>query len=352
MALSTETIIQTPSGPRSIIEIEIGDLIYNSNGKTVSIICLIKNKEKIYQINLLDKSIIIASGDHKFEARKRENKYTKFYSTLDLIKQDVLKLSKGRSKGFRSNFSIPLSSSVNFYNSKILKIDPYIIGLLLGDGGLNSREANLAIENKDADEIQSNIECRLFEGIRLSVNQGKGCKRFKFINEQEFFTEYHWKLNPFYAEIKNIAMDVAGKDKRIPNIYKYSSEEDRIDLIRGLMDSDGSCSNGHASFTNISEFLVDDLKFVIESLGGKAVKRINKRLTSSGNNSYVLTVQTNFNPFMLFRKANKYDQKISLGMKRNIIGINDIGIGETISIKTNEESNTILINNFIKTMGE
>lgn len=58
------------------------------------------------------------------------------------------------------------------------------------------------------------------------------------------------------------------KNKFIPDIYKYSSIEDRYKLVKGLMDTDGSVwKSGSCNFVNTSERLIDDLAYVLRSLG-------------------------------------------------------------------------------------
>ena len=130
------------------------------------------------------------------------------------------------------------------------------------------------------------------------------------------------------------------KDKFIPEIYKFSSITQRLRLLAGLLDTDGSASkqksNNSASsneYTSVSERLCDDVQFLIESLGGNAVKSSRiptytyKGKKLNGQRAYRLRFSfgPGMNPFLLERKADIFKPCTKFLPTRGIISIEYIG---------------------------
>ena len=128
--------------------------------------------------------------------------------------------------------------------------------------------------------------------------------------------EKGYKTNEFTSYIKELGLHgKLSSEKFIPDIYKFSSIDDRIELLRGLMDSDGSIgTNGVVPYlSTTSSQLKDDFIFLIQSLGGVAKYTIKK--TGYKKNgvkiickpAYSIRIKLkNINPFKLPRKFEKF----------------------------------------------
>jgi hypothetical protein len=146
-------------------------------------------------------------------------------------------------------------------NSESLPIPPYVLGYLLGNGSISGKGHEIYISTSDR-EVTAFFE---EHGYRLKERRCKSnCFRFAFLDRGRII-----------GELKKV--DLLGKkalDKFIPEIYKHSSYENKIMLLKGLFDSDGCCNKAGTSsygiYSTISERLAKDICDVIHSIGGNA----------------------------------------------------------------------------------
>lgn len=118
------------------------------------------------------------------------------------------------------------------------------------------------------------------------------------------------KINPVIAELK--AFGIMGKrseDKYVPGDYLLSDESDRLDLLRGLMDTDGTISKtGTPQFCSTSKALADAVAHLVITLGGTA--RVKQRQTrnngKAGLPSWIVSMRIDQCPFRLSRKAERW----------------------------------------------
>jgi hypothetical protein len=152
--------------------------------------------------------------------------------------------------------------------------------------------------------------------------------------------------------------------KFIPEIYKRSSVEDRISILQGLMDTDGTIKDttGEQSLTTISKQLADDIIEISRSLGmnatyytrnriGKTTKRPeNMGDITTRHISYEISIpkSDNINVFHLSRKANR----VKMPTRNRHVKIKDIiynGKEAVKCIKINSEKSLYITDDFIVT---
>jgi len=150
-------------------------------------------------------------------------------------------------------------------------------------------------------------------------------------------------------------------ERYIPETYKTASVEQRIDLLRGLMDSDGciDSEDGHCEYSTTSHQLALDILFLVRSLGGKAkIKNTIKQGKYRNSfdeivicrDSYRISITTPFCPFLLPRKAERWHApKQDRYLSRTIKSIDLIGEEEITCIKVEHPSACYLINDFVVT---
>ncbi len=92
--------------------------------------------------------------------------------------------------------------------------------------------------------------------------------------------------------------------KFIPNDYKYNDVESRLEILRGLMDTDGSTKDTRATFHNQTKQLCEDVAEIVRSLGG--VARIDTQTFYDKPNYYHVRINMPDNPFSLPRKKEAY----------------------------------------------
>ena len=216
------------------------------------------------------------------------------------------KQSNGQNK-----WQIPIVKPIQFENDFKLPINPYLLGVIIGDGHIgNSGYVKILLDRNDFDEIFTD----------QFINEGKE-KNGNRIN----------LINTIKEEI--ITLGLNGKlshTKFIPDTYKYSSIEDRLAILQGLMDTDGHCMKSDkgvflgTEYCTVSEQLADDVAEIVHSLGGIVRKKskVGSYKKEDGTRveckvAYRLNIKLpeGINPFRLKRKADEYNppQKYKVG---------------------------------------
>ena len=310
-----DTIVQKLTGPCRMDEVKINDYLVDRFGKKTKVLDIYpQGLNDIYEITLLDGRKTQCGLNHlwsvydKNKGTKNKNKlYT--YTTKYLIENGLFWKNKNNNNLYK--YYIPdLIEPVN-YDEKELIIDPYILGCLLGDGSLTGSTIRIATDDY---EIVNEFEKRL-TGFKLNKDKTNNNYICKDLNR--YSDNYGFK-NKLKENIEILNLNVTTSYKFIPEIYKRSSVEQRFELIKGLMDTDGSISkNGNLEFSNSNEKLLDDVAEILRSLGIKCTKGLGrlphikniKGIDCNIKQEYRLYINTNLNLFNLTRKKNRIKNK-------------------------------------------
>jgi hypothetical protein len=346
------TLAITPKGMVKFGDLKVGDKIIGSNGKPCNIMGVYPQGVKdIYKITFNDGYSITTDNSHLWtvsscnsgeNSKNRENRYTTLSveQMLDenlILEQIGTGLNKKRPYKFKtyykrkngsSKWQIPIVKPIQFDNDDTLPIEPYLLGLSLGDGHFTKSSAIVI-------ELHENDFDELLQGITLTEHKTNENKKRAYIN-------YH------SSDIKELKLENTRSDNKfIPEIYKYSKIENRLAILQGLMDTDGHCMkskkgefNG-TEYCTVSEKLADDIAEIVHSLGGivKKKSKIGSYKNKDGTvvkckKVYRLNIKMpeEFNPFRLKRKADEYNQPKKYKVGRYIKSIEPCGQGETVCI--------------------
>jgi len=334
-----DSIVYCKTGPKEMGDIEIGDIVCTPDGNFASVTDLHFQGEKdVYIIIFKNGLSVECCKDHLWLVEEYNGK-----NWLPARVVDTNYLLSSRltydSKFSRSKFRIKPSNVVNFTNKNNNEIDPYILGCLLGDGGITNG-VKLTCHDDDY-EIIKTISSRLTSD--LSINKNKNLYQYSITSKpgkSNQLKQNLMKLNLFGHRSEN---------KFIPHSYKYSDFHTRVDLIRGLMDTDGCISNdGKISFSSSSKKLAYDVKEVLESLG--CIVSINTKETTNllHYRLYIKDCQ-NIGLFNLSRKACSQVPQKEYTQYHYIKSIEYKGIEECQCITIDSQDCLYLTNNFIPT---
>lgn len=346
-ALSVYTDIPTPDGWRQMIDLQIGDYVFGKDGyKTkVTFVSDVMFNKTCYEIIFSDGERVIADAEHRWiasdasqrayfgakdplSAGKRIKNKSKNISTKIVTTQQMADDFYG-SNGY-SNWSIENTESV-IYDKKSLEIPPYILGIWLGDGSSYYSK----ITNIDKEIIDDWVNYGKSIGMQLSMDQditymltsGKGAR-----------------VNPFMDKLRHYDLL---NNKHIPQDYLSSCVEDRIDLLRGLMDTDGCRRKNYNNYEFCSKHisLINEVYELVTSLGMKATK--SEKLNKKYNKPYYYLRFTSFkiNPFKLSRKSYGFITKQGKGINVNYRYIQKISRIDSVPVKciqVDNESHTYL----------
>ena len=199
-------------------------------------------------------------------------------------------------------YSTPLPSPIQF-ESKRFSIDPYVMGYALANGYF--KNGTISTHKDDKEEIMGYF---IQSGESIGSTQCYG-------NATRF---YNLGLRTKLVDFK----ELTSRTKYIPEEYFLGDDKQRLALLRGLLDGDGTISkNGGVSYCSYSKELAGGIRQLVLSLGGIAEVR-----KSVSHDSYRVTINMKVCPFLLKRKALKW--KPSKRKGRTIINIEEIPLQE------------------------
>lgn len=354
--------ILTPDGWSKMGDIEVGDRVISIDGNpTIVTGTYPQGLKDIWELTFSDGSKVECCSDHlwltKSESDRNNREHIGYVDGKRIRKKKELPGSVKRTEDIintlytkrgRINHTIPIVSPINF-NEIDVEIDPYVMGCLLGDGCFRGNKVGFTTGDIEIiDTFKEIINDDMIISKRGDIDYAIVKQKSEVKNKYKQFL------------IKLGIWNKLSVDKFIPNCYKFNSVENRIKLLRGLMDTDGTVSKDgtFVSFTSISKRLIDDLKEIVQSLGGIATDHTprNESYTYNGEirygqTSYNLSIKMSpdINPFLLKRKEEKVKPKSKYKPIRYIVSAKLIGKKEAKCIKVEHESHLYLTNNYIVT---
>lgn len=287
--LHIDTPILTPNGWKKNGDISIGDILFGKNGKQTKVIGAHKIEVgKSYKIEFNDGTSVIADHNHLWtvqsQKQRRTTKNWVVLTTKEIFDRGLYFNKKTSYKWF-----LPIVDPVVFSKKK-LPIKPYTFGVLLANGSLSSSTVNITTN----DEYIANKV--VLESKEFDISE--------YICKNQ--TARRWTFKKFHQILQKIKLDkVKSREKFIPKQYLFSSVEDRISLLRGLMDCDGSVvKNKRAIYSSVSIKLAEGVATLVRSLGG--IASIKKEKRKKGRNGYNVNLWLPINPFFLERKKENY----------------------------------------------
>lgn len=302
-AVCVDDLVVTPTGNRQMKDIEVGDFVVSQNGKPTKVIHKIDvGTVATYEMTFDDGRTCRCSGDHLWNYSRTKRTWEKSGQVWKVATTEQLKtMVEQEAKNVRHyRIAVPLCEPVEFINfMRHPAIEPYLLGLLLGDGCITVPHTGTSVNvtNMDKEVIDY---CKASPYYRTTYKKS-GTEAVTLVLDG---------LQPALRSLGLLGCDSYGKF--VPDSYLRASVEQRWELLRGLMDTDGTVDKqGHPSYCTSSKRLADDVTFLVRSLGGycKVTTKI-PTYTSNGEKkqgavAYILYIVFNGEPKQLFRIARK-----------------------------------------------
>lgn len=262
-ALPIDTPVITEFGLKPIKDVHIGDKVFGADGRLCTVIAeSAEHNVCMYKITFDNGDSIISCEDHQWTVFNRYgSKHNKITATTKQLFDSEWRRKNNRGY-YEYSYYIPNTSPVQ-YSTKLLKIDPYILGAWLGDGSSADNSFTVHLDYKNFFETQ---------GIKL-VDRISSIGKSTVTERIEGLTFSNLR---YYNLIKN---------KHIPHEYKYAAIDQRIALLQGLMDTDGfinkTSGTCHIQLCNNYSQLLEDIYELLCSLGLKVTKKIFNKTNST-----------------------------------------------------------------------
>lgn len=337
------SLVYTPKGPITMGDIKVGDIVCNPEGGTSKVIAVHLNGIKdVYRVYFNDETFAECGLDHlwKVGINYHGSEKEKILSLREII-------NNGLFFSDRPKFKIQLTKEVEF-NSIDISLDPYILGCLIGDGGLTG--GSVTITNEDEEIISKFRSFCLDRSLFLNKTSEDG---ISYRVSCGINNGTSLKMNSVINDLRDLRLfGLSSHEKFIPVKYKYNSTDVRYSVIRGLMDTDGFNDYGkRAEYTTVSVQLALDVVEVVQSLGYTA--KIKRRFTKCNGKefpSYRISISGN-DVSRLFGISRKKYSRIRSKNKlfRTIRRIELVRQEECRCIELDSENHLYLTNNFAVT---
>src|SRR5690554_1568412 len=332
-ALSLDTPIPTPEGWSTMGELKVGDTVFGKDGKPTKITYKseVFTNHVCYEVEFEDGEKIIADAEHIWQvmtkdSRRSYNDYVKgkrqnskykdlqgyFNITTKEMANDFKKMRKD-GKWFEYKYRVPMNEPVEYPEQQLI-VKPYTLGVWLGDGDKKTTE--ITCSDEDIEEMRRHIEK---DGYKTKIYD-KGNRTNSIGVDIGVPYKGNGNKNRLREQLREIGVF---ENKHIPKIYLQSSIEQRKELLKGLMDTDGYVSkSGQCEFAQADKVIIDGVSELLYSLGIKhKVKKEYNILNGKKHEFYRITffVSKSNSCFKLQRKHNRLKDKLSPRMKNKSI---------------------------------
>ena len=343
-------IVYTPEGRKQWKDIQVGDYLFGDNGNLTKVLDIpFDDKAPIYEVELSSGHKIKCSEGHLWKV------YSHCRGKIIISTKELLNLYKRprktgphNPKGYELDCTIPKGEGAEFPYIPT-KVDPYTFGLLLGDGSFRNpgykNTVYFTAEDKDF-EIYKTL-------IPYTINKVPSGK----------YT-YGVQIQDIYKILDTYGLDQKKSEyKFIPEEYKYNSRAVRISLLKGLLDADGTVTNGKIELVLSSKRMIEDVRWICASLGIPCTNIRIKKTWYYGENkekiecldAYRLSIFSSINIFNLPRKTSQWANRSKTNYAQSkykgykITNITYLGEQQAKCVTVDNESHCYLINEFIVT---
>ena len=334
--------VLTPNGWKPMGALSVGDALVNPDGGD-SVVVAVHDRgvRPVYAVTFSDGSVVEASDNHLWVVntpdRKHRGAAPKVLSTAEILLRGT-HYSNGNRKWY-----IPMTAPVEFV-SEVLPLDPYFLGAWLGDGAAHS----ISTDKSLAESLV------LPDGVSLSAGRERGT------------ADYHddFGISGLTPYLNMLGLQGARSwEKFIPQQYLRGSAADRVALLQGLLDTDGTpmesrgVPSSGVEYGSTSLALAEGVKELVESLGGTAsIEAKSATYTYRGEKldgrtfyRMYLRLPVDVVPFRLDRKLARWTPRTKYAPTRAIESIVYLREEEVRCIEVSAPSHTYLTNSYVVT---
>lgn len=261
-----DTEVPTPGGIRKWGDLEPGDQVYGSDGQPTQITAVYdRGILPAYRVTFGDGASVITDAEHLWTVTdhmyRRTSRERRTLSTADMA-------AEGLRHGRSHRFAVPVSG-VRRPDTE-LPVGPYTLGSLIANGYL---VASPVLTTPD-EHVVNRVVAEGHRVTRHSVDEEKWCPRFSVLGTGKY--------------VRALGLDVKSAEKFIPRQYLEAGTGQRLALLQGLMDGDGSSRPERRSviYATTSPRLADDMVELVCSLGGTASISTAERVQPSSGKTY------------------------------------------------------------------
>lgn len=231
---------------KNVEDLRVGDVLMGIDSRPRKVLKTRVGREKMYKIipNRGGEPFIV-NKNHKLSLKFKRSGHSRNNEVVNMSVKDYLEGDFTQKRSYKL-----WRASVEF-EEKPLEIEPYFLGLWLGDG--NSRDQRICTPEKEVVSYLRDYNKRRGGVFNEYKKKGENASMYTVGGKNSIVT-FLKKINLY-------------KNKHIPHIYKCNSKKNRLELLAGLIDSDGYVDKTGYVFCNTNKTLIEDTLFLARSLG-------------------------------------------------------------------------------------
>ena len=286
--LADDTLIPTPTGWTLHGELRPGNWVFHPSGKPVKVLAVSEKTTSNVKVTFSDGSEFYCHENHEWTLYNRMRQEWQVIETRHFLENTRFGIKKQITSAGRSTYQLPVVKALQFTNSEFT-MEPYVLGAWLGDGSAGKPCITGAKLDKP---IISRIES-------LGYNVSTVCEHSTTKVLTTYFSgtpQVEWP-GKMTRELQQLGIYT---DKRIPEHYQYLSVKHRLELLAGLVDTDGTTDkNSRITFTTVSRKLAEDVLQLCEGLGFRPyLREVQPSLSTSGIQGKKVCYIVGFQPTM------------------------------------------------------
>lgn len=338
--------VMTPDGWRAIADIQPGSIVFGCNGRPTKV-RQIKDcgVHDVFRVTFGDGTVTKCSPNHLWTVDKVHGKRERLTLRAHEIAETLSYRSPGGQTQYR--YRVPTCAPVEFGRRDALPLDPYVVGALLGDGSLKGTTIRLTSADR---EVIDRVSMLLPAGVVFGAFDGRYSYNIRDVRRPGRMPNGDYVRSRIHVAIEAAGIPKFGSPQKfIPEIYKFASPDNRLSILQGLMDTDGSATGGSSGFHTSSARLAEDVRFIVQSLGGTATHNVKPDARGYRPMHDVhLMLPNGMVPFRLSRKIAKLRPRRH-PPDRTIVAMERIGRLPVRCITVAAEDGLYLTDNFIVT---
>ena len=351
----------TPSGYITMGEVKVGDEVFGEDGKPHRVLGVYpQGKKDVYELTFNDGAKCRCSDEHLWTVSTNCRKSWKTLTLKEIHSSSLCRNPNAKGKqGKGWKYHIPVTLPIEFNSKEAnLPLDPWLLGALIGDGGFTRASTSFSNTEEDIlDKVKGKIMCY---GCTLVSAQNCEYRIIQQSNQGNMLDIDNKVENTIRSKLKQLGLaDHKSDQKFIPKEYLCAGVDNRLSLLQGLFDTDGTVdSRGYYHFSTSSKQLAEDIVFLVQSLGGTCTCNEHEAFYTykgekrQGLNNFELYIKlpNNMLPFTSKKHLSKVkNSNFRASIYRTLRAIDYIGKEECQCILVDNPSHLYLTDNMIVT---
>lgn len=308
--LADNTLVPTPCGWKRHGDLQAGDEVFHPSGKAVKVLATSSKDVANVRIRFSDGAEYLCHENHEWTLFNRKRGTWQTLETRQLIEKKLLSRN-------RCLYQLPVVAALE-YSGEAYSMHPYVLGAWLGDGSATKPCITGAKSDKP---VIDKIVSLGYSISSVCEHATTGVLTTYFSGNAADTSETWGKRGPKPSRMTQElnALGLIGA-KHIPEHYQRLKKELRLELLAGLIDTDGHTDqNGRVRFTTTSERLATDVVQLCAGLGFRPyTQRIEPRTSSSGIEGRLPYYVVGFQPTEALPVALQRKQPVRLADQRRV----------------------------------